>query len=342
MSIQTPTPRQWRVFRWQFSVRTLVIVVTLWCIAVGYIGHRVNLAAKQRAAVAALRALGARVVYDYESVENPDKWWFPTSTHASPGPRWLVALFGEDFVADVSEVDIDDPLPISAKSALSDDTWLRFPRLERVSIAVFSPSTEQAISGLPDLASLKELRLCYCSNNALAHVNRFRNLIRLVIAEASINDDGIQPLLQLKSLERLALQGCDVTDNGIARLCEAKGLRALDLRECPRVTNESLLAISKLPKVDYLDIDGTQITDDGLRHIKSFPSLRHLVIDSGMLTETAVAHLNSAKQLKELEVRVPFGPFGLTREASDRQDDAARTAKGLRSSLIIQFSWTGV
>ena len=81
--------------RWfQFSLRTLFVLVTLFCI---WLALTVNAARKQREAVAAIEALGGRVFYEYE-------WSFPSPEPS--GPKWLRELVGEEYFFTIIDVDL--------------------------------------------------------------------------------------------------------------------------------------------------------------------------------------------------------------------------------------------
>lgn len=82
-----PPKRRWS---WrQYSVSTLLIVVTIVCVFLALV---VVPAERQRRAVAALRELRVGVQYDFASQRR-----------APPGPRWLRRIIGVDYFAEVSD-----------------------------------------------------------------------------------------------------------------------------------------------------------------------------------------------------------------------------------------------
>ena len=127
-------PRRWL----QFSLRTLLVVMTAFTIPLGII---VNRAYEQREAVAAIEALGGAVIYDWQpslraqsrgtwSIHYEATHWtnFFTPKKGQPGgPAWLRRLIGDDFFQDVATVNLSIP------SSVSEDEVLQLiPRLQRL------------------------------------------------------------------------------------------------------------------------------------------------------------------------------------------------------------------
>src|SRR5690349_9024205 len=71
--------------RWlRYSLRTLLLLVTLFCV---WLGIQVDRAHKQQHAVRELRRLGGRVLYDCR----------PDTDREPSGPAWLRKLIGQDY-----------------------------------------------------------------------------------------------------------------------------------------------------------------------------------------------------------------------------------------------------
>ena len=112
MAAAIRAPARLNRIRLQYSLRSLLLLVTLTCVFLAWFGPRYRAACEQRAAVAGVRGLGANVYYDYE--HHADRPW-PTDgsgvgPSAPPGPAWARRLLGIDFFADAVEVrfGIDD------------------------------------------------------------------------------------------------------------------------------------------------------------------------------------------------------------------------------------------
>ncbi len=87
--------------RWhQFTLRTLLIVVTLAGCGLGWLGVKVREARVQAAAVAAILKQGGFVFYDYQF----DAHDVSIEDAAPPVPNWLRSAMGGDFFCSVHHV----------------------------------------------------------------------------------------------------------------------------------------------------------------------------------------------------------------------------------------------
>src|SRR5262245_36066521 len=86
--------------RLRFSLRTLLVLVTIACVGFGWLGMKVRAKQRERAAVNAIRELGGRAEYDFEITYG--RW----NEHQDPprGPAWLRKLLGDDAFAKVLAV----------------------------------------------------------------------------------------------------------------------------------------------------------------------------------------------------------------------------------------------
>lgn len=193
--------------RWfRFSLRTLLLVVTVACVGFGWMGHKLRQAERQREAVAAIRELGAWVHYDSD-VYPPDH---------KRRPSWLRQSIGEDVFANVVDV-----------------------RWERAS------------------------------------------------------DDALVHLAALPKLEHLNLAGSEITDNGLTHLRPLKHLRSLDLAST-KVTDTGLMHLRPLEHLHSLDLASTTVTDMGLIHIRRLHSLLFLSLLETDTTDKACNDLKKA------------------------------------------------
>ena len=94
----TEPPKRKR--RWlRFSLKTFVVVLTVFCVWLGALVYRVN---KKKEAVQWVKENGGDVYYDFE-------WEHDLMDGAEPpGPDWLRDLIGLDYFADVVFVDVNN------------------------------------------------------------------------------------------------------------------------------------------------------------------------------------------------------------------------------------------
>src|SRR5262245_18603147 len=133
------TPAQPRR-RWlRFSLRTLLVAMTILCV---WLGLKVNAARRQREAVAAIAKSGAIIRYDYEMISVPGSpntlGYNPNA--APPGPAWLRGFLGEDFFCDV--IGIFFPGSTITESDLSQ--LAKFPELKSVTFCQMKILTDRS------------------------------------------------------------------------------------------------------------------------------------------------------------------------------------------------------
>ena len=90
MTTDHPTPPKPRRRWFQFSLRTLFVLLTVLCV---WLAVTVNRARKQREAVAAIEAVGGMVLYEHQYDDSEP-----------PGPKWLRELVGDEYFVSVDVV----------------------------------------------------------------------------------------------------------------------------------------------------------------------------------------------------------------------------------------------
>ena len=214
--------------RWlQLSLRTLLILVTLLCVALGWIVHRGE---RQRRAVAGLEELGAAI--EYEASDSPRaERFFGLS-------RWLP----RDYFDDVAGVDsLGSSVTDAGLSHIQGLTRLKrlsvngtqvtdaglthirgLTRLEGLSLG----GTQVTDAGLAHLQGLTQLKVLFLDGTqvtdaGLLHVRDLTRLGWLYLDSTQVTDAGLVHVRGLTRLEQLYLNNTQVTDAGVAKLQRA-------------------------------------------------------------------------------------------------------------------------
>ena len=166
--------------RWfQFTLRSLLIFVTLVGCGLGWLGFKVRVAHRQQANVAAIVKLGGNVEYDYDNDAQGNRVPNPTP----PGPKWLRGLLGDDFFRDVTGCDLTD-----------------------------KPVTDAELKHVANFAKLKWLFLdgTQVTDAGLEQLEELTELTELSLVRTQITEAGLEHLKGLAQLEELHLYGTQV------------------------------------------------------------------------------------------------------------------------------------
>jgi hypothetical protein len=259
--------------RFQYSLRSLLVFMLVASIGMSWFGAKWRAARQQRDAVAAIRALGGEVIYDYVT-----KWAASGATAGPPvppGPAWARRLLGEDFFAGVVEVRPGE----------------RF-RWSNNGMSPFTDEWLEHVGKLPGLESLK-LESAPVTDAGVAKLEGLTHLRYLILECPRVTDAGLAHVGNLSGLEVLDLYGTQVTGTGLARLEGLMRLRDLFLN-CTCVTDAGLAHIEGLSSLEVLDLHGTGVTDTGLDHLRRLSRLRRLDLHGTHVTPGGVAKLQRA------------------------------------------------
>ncbi len=243
-----PKPKR----RWyQYSLRTLMVVVTLFAVACSWFAVKLGQARRQREAVEALMRLKAamcNVEYDYirDSAGN----LIPNAQ--SRGPAWLRNLLGIDFFCNVTEV------WVGKKITDADLVHLKyFPKLRILFFNEVTPIYNPQVTdeGLKIVQGLTQLEVLGLSNT-------------------NITDAGLKYVKNLSRLQTLRLANTKITDAGLVNLKELTDLQFLDL-ESTRITDTGLEQLQGLYALKEIRLFNTKVGGDGVRNLqKALPKLK--------------------------------------------------------------------
>ncbi len=261
-----------RKLRWyQYSLRTLLILVTVFAFVCSWVAVKMGQAKRQKEIVEQLIKSGCGIRYDFEVASFRKN----NSNPQPPATAWLRGLLGIDFFSNVEEV--------YCENNLTDDDLKKLGEFKHLKVLEIynSPITDAGFEHLKQLTQLKTLRLfkTQITDAGLKNLAGMTQLEKIDLREDSISDAGLAHLAGLTKTKTLLLRSGKITDAGIAHLSKMSELEWLTLRDT-EFSDAGLSEIKKFTKLDYLDIGGTKISDAGLTNLKTLPKLNGLVLPS--------------------------------------------------------------
>jgi hypothetical protein len=263
MTEPTTNRRRWL----RYSMRTLLVVVTLLCIWLGLVVSR---AERQRQTVAALRAMNAQVFYDTPLLNpggQPANW------------RWLRSWIGDDYFDDITYV--------SVRHGGDDDLLRRIADLRGL--------TRLDVHGL------------LVTDEGLVPIAQLPKLEILAVFTQEVTDDGMRILARAPALRKLVIRAPKVTDQGVMAICQLGDLEGLHLHDTQitEVGLKAIGTLGNLQNLGISDVGVTetnnrQTINDGLKYIAVLPKLEKLVLHNSSVTDQGLAQLGAAGGLRDL------------------------------------------
>ena len=253
-------------WRFQFSVRSLLLLVLAAAIPSSWQATEMKRARAQSAAVESLKKLGCTIGYDYEW--DSSGAWIKSAT--PPKPAWLRKVFGDDFFIDVYLVDLYDG----------------------------NDSDLELLAGMKRLHTLS-LSSLPVTDAGLQHLEGLNQLRELELGDTRITDIGLKHLDGLQKLRELNLNGTQVTDAGLKRLVGLKQLESIDLNRT-QITDLGVAYFEELPRLIFLGLEGTKITDAGLERLGKLKQLQLLWLTFARFSGAGIEKLE--KTLPNLQI----------------------------------------
>jgi hypothetical protein len=216
--------------RYQFSLRALIVFVTLCAVACSWLTVKMQQAKRQQEVVELLRRAGLAVYYDYQLDRNGR----PDRTKQWPGPAWMRELMGEDLTATVVRVETRP----SMSGGFGGFGVSCTPEIDATLLEI-----------LPRLAHLKYLDLSGVPimDSRLEYLQGLLELEDLRLEHAFINDDGLAHLPPLPRLKKIFIGEGELTDVGIIRLGKVRSLKEIEVfglfLDAPVISDEALNAV---------------------------------------------------------------------------------------------------
>lgn len=319
---QSPRKIRW----WQFSLRQMIVWVTILGIALGWLGNEILRARRQEEIVAAIQRLGGQARYNYDPLELRG-----TRPHKRPRERWLTVLIGPDLFAHVAGVYFGE------NTSVKDDDLKFLAELPRLrAVELFGPGitdetlqhlshalylrglhlddtlcTTGAVSRLPSARSLEYFTLLGLTANdanmpALQAMPNLRSLNLCSFSRSqgllrAVTDDGLRHIAQLDKLEALYLDGADITNDGLRHLRGLNRLTGLSM-DSPNVTDAGMEHLAELATLTFLNLKKVGAGDAGMEWLKHFRSLEFLGLDDSKITDEATAIIAQLPKLHTLNI----------------------------------------
>ncbi len=243
--------------RWfQFSLRTLLVVMTLICVFLGMVFNYVVLPAeRQRAAVQAIAKFQLSPKYRTDPLASPLTLTNPFSS----------------------------PLAVYA-SAPKDEFWL----IDKLR-SILPRDYFYAVLAV-------DLTGCEFQDLDLVVLKQLPRLRSLGLSDTNVTDAGLENLKDLVDLEELELgrrKRENLSDIGIAHLKNLKKLKSLWIYNST-ITDAGMLQLSGMTELIELHLPHSNISDSGLMHLRGLSKLKFLNVANTLVTRKGVLALQEA------------------------------------------------
>lgn len=277
-------PRNWL----RFSLRSLLIVMTLVSLGLGLVVSRVQ---NERSAAAAITAAQGQIIYDWQ-VPPPNSG--PNFRPEPPGPPWLRATLGPHWFARIVEVRLRGYGNPGGGNRLA----VIGPHLEKLpalrSLTLWGPAIElddyHLLGRLTQLTKLSLFLGAELRQPDAAALAANSGLRELHLLNAKISPPALLELAKLSNLERLDIECLAYDPNTGAQL------------EQYRLTDEAAAALATFPRLRSLSLFDTQITDAGMADLCRLSRLELLAVSSPQITSASFQQLAKLERLEHLGV----------------------------------------
>jgi hypothetical protein len=252
--------------RWvQYSLRTLLVFVTIVALACSWIGVWLQRGRERRLAWETLTS--RRWALFYQERDDTELEDIPPG---EPGPDWLKKLLGDDPFVDADATCVMIPGGVEATDAEFD--YLKcFPHLRHLLAWRAARDSHLArLAGMRNLAGTLEfldLSGGSITDAGLKNLQGFTRLRRLILDETPIGDTGLDYLKGLGRLQQLSLGRTRVTDAGLEHLEGLHELVDLDIGSTG-ITDRGLEHLKGLSRLDNLSLMGTRVTAGGVQKLQ--------------------------------------------------------------------------
>jgi len=186
-------------------------------------------------------------------------------------------------------------------------TGKNLERLQQLPLLVsldlsFTSLRDDAMPAISQLVGLQTLELdgTFITDRGLAELVRLPLLSSLQLNETATTDAGLEYVGEMHKLSRLFLDRTLISDAGLKWLGRLP-LSEISLNET-RVTDQGVMTLSELPKLNDLSLSGTRVTDMGVAALKSRAEMRYLHLNQTRITDESLKTIGAFKELRWLEL----------------------------------------
>lgn len=293
--VKPSTPPQVRS-RWRFlriTLRTLMLLVTILGVWLGWYMNRVH---QQRKAVAAIVDLGGKVTYSSILPEDNYGGWGPPlgASYETPVPLWLIKLMGRDYFTRV--------VGVQSRSIEAIRFIPKLPDVQVVNLSL-SPARDADIE---ILAANRQLTWLYLGDTNVSGscfvALRELPLEAISLSGPMVRDSTLDELAKLPRLKSLHIESRSaITPACWSKLANLKGLRQLHITNND-LADRAMEAISTLPKLCLVQVEGDEITNLGWGYLTRCRRLNGIDVKSTRITDAGLANLGGLKNLKHIHV----------------------------------------
>ena len=276
---------------WRFSLKTLLILLTLFCLWLGTLASSAN---RQKRAVEAIQLSGGEFNYDYQRIPSSSGQRYSHRVEP-PGPQWLRRVLGDHyFITPVA-------LNIGRQAGIKDDCLDHLVALPHLKSAMFYqvPFRDRDVVHLKHLKNLTSLTFNEGTLSGIDGPTQFEflkylpHLESLSLNDAKFGDADAKFLKDTVNLKILFIYGSAIGDDGLAQLQHLKNLEMIGLGKT-KVTDRGISYLSALPKLRYISANDLNITDEAFGSFAKMTALRDLELHNTQYSREGIEKLRKA------------------------------------------------
>lgn len=308
--------------RWlSFSLRAMLVLITLVCVLLGWLGRDVYQYRQRKALIERIVSAGGHYSisgFEYDVANtNADPrgfkerllaWWFGPEFHLRDIDA--VSLQEGDhsvLLEDLAELHTIQSLVLSGAEITKETAQTLLAMQSLSEVRIYSTNiTPKELTRIKSLSALQGLQLYSeaANDKNIALLKHFPGLTWLKMGNGSLTDEGLRSLKDCPRLRYLHLGGfANVTDEGLKELGGVVLLESLTLVQLPLTdtTWEGIGQLTALQKLRFVGSrDMIQNTSEGLEQLRKLRQLRNLHLPFVSLDDHSCEILGGLTNLQQI------------------------------------------